>query len=69
MDHRAQFERLKTILYIELEVRPESGVMEKTIIMSTLGGNLDLNKFIVENMQKNDGFYVLNKKFWDEWTH
>lgn len=69
MDHKAQFERLKTILYIELEVRPESGEMEKVIIKNTLGGHLDLNKFILDHMQKNDGFYVLNKKFWDEWVH
>lgn len=67
LDHKSQFERLKTILYIELEVRPEFGAMERSIIKSTLGGHLDLNKFIIENMQKNDGFYVLNKKFWDEW--
>ena len=48
-------------------MRPESGELERLVIKNTLGGHLDLNRFILENMQKNDGFYIVNKKFWDEW--
>jgi hypothetical protein len=67
LNYKPQFERLRTILYIELEVRPESGSLEREIIKNTLGGDLDLNKFILNNMEKGDGFYILNKRFWDEW--
>ena len=46
-------------------VRPKTGLLEREVIYNTLNQSLDIQKFIVEHMQKGDGFYVINKKFYD----
>jgi hypothetical protein len=48
-------------------VRPENGIHERKIIKTTLMNSLDLNKFVLDNMQKNDTFYLMNKAFWNQW--
>lgn len=65
LDHSRQFSIVRTILNIELGVRPETAAEEKVVIHNTLGQTSNLNKFAIANMQKGDGFYLVNKKFYD----
>lgn len=67
LDYKPQFDKIRTILYIELAVRPESGMQEREIIKTTMDGSIDLNKYAVTHMQKNNCFYLMNKRFWDQW--
>ena len=39
-DHFAQFNKMKSIISIELGVRPANGREEKAVIQNILGGNL-----------------------------
>ena len=50
-----------------MRVRPETGRAERQIIESILENNLNLQDFILENMRKNDKFFIVNKRFWDKW--
>ena len=67
LDHSYQFQKLRTILYVEMRVRPETGRAERQIIESILENNLNLQDFILQNMRKNDKFFIVNKRFWDKW--
>lgn len=67
LDHSYQFQKLRTILYVEMRVRPETGRAERQIIESILENNLNLQDFILSNMRKNDKFFIVNKRFWDKW--
>lgn len=67
LDHSYQFQKLRTILYVEMRVRPETGRAERQILESILENNLNLQDFIVSNMRNNDKFFIVNKRFWDKW--
>lgn len=57
--------KIRSILYIELKVRPERGEQEFITIYNTLDKTMNLNKFAIANMNKGDKFYLMNKKFYD----
>ena len=66
-DHFAQFNKLKSIVSIELGARPDNGLEEKAIMQNILGGSLDWQNLILVNMKKDDVVYIINKVFWDQW--
>lgn len=55
------------MLHVELGVRPETGAQERQIVKTILGG-LNFSRFAQEYMDENDIFYVLNKRFYNDWT-
>lgn len=65
LDHKPSFEKIRTILYIELGIRPQNGHLESQIIKTVLDGKLNFNKYARAHMKKGDIYYLLNKKFFD----
>ncbi len=68
LDHSYQFLKLRTTLYVEFSIRPESGQEERKMVQAILDGQWNLQEFIIKNMQKDDRFFVVNKRFWDQWN-
>ena len=68
LEYKPQFSKLRTILHIELGVRPETGLEEREVIYNVLDETLNLNRYCTMQMKKGDGFYLVNKKFFDNWT-
>jgi hypothetical protein len=65
LDYKAQFGKLKTALYIELGVRPETGSLERQLIRFLLDDSLNFKRYAELNMQEGDIFYLINKRFID----
>ena len=66
LDFWPQFNKIRTVLYVELEVRPETGVQERPIVKTMLD-QMNFVQFADMNMEKGDSFYILNKRFYDQW--
>lgn len=62
-----QFSRLSYLINIELGVRPKEDYEEVDAILNVLNGYSDLYEFAVNHMLEISEFYLLNKKFWEEW--
>lgn len=65
LDYKTQFGKLKTALYIECGVRPESGHLERLIVKQIMDGELNFKKYAETNMTEGDIFYLINKRFMD----
>jgi len=52
-----------------LGVQPKTEQEEQAIIENLLGGGLDWQNFILNNMKKDDIYYIVNKEFWDQWQN
>jgi hypothetical protein len=50
LDHKMHFSKLRTVLYVELGVRPETGKIEREVIKSILDGDLNFQNYIVKHM-------------------
>ncbi len=67
LDHSYQFQKIRTILHVEMKLRPESGRAERQVIENVLDGNMNVHDYIKINMSAGKIFYIINKKFWDQW--
>jgi hypothetical protein len=67
LDHTSQFNKLRYILYIELGLRPGYSSLEYEVINNTLDWTFDLNEYATKHMRKGDTFYIMSKKFYDDW--
>ena len=50
-----------------MKLRPESGRAERQVIENVLDGNMNVHDYIKINMSAGKVFFIINKKFWDQW--
>ena len=50
-----------------MRLRPETGRAERKVIESVLDGNMNVHDYIKINMSEGKSFYIINKRFWDQW--
>ena len=62
------FEMLSTLLHIEFGISPRSATKELQVIQCAMGGHTDPKEFLDANMPEYEWLYIINKKFWVQWS-
>lgn len=60
--------KFRYVIFLNIGIKPKTPEEEKFAVLSLLNNELDLDQFLQDNLLEGKEFFLINKKFWNQWT-